>query len=133
MTDRERRERVANRFRIAQERLDDARLLLERGSEHGAVNRLYYACLAAVSAVLLDRGVTVGSHTSARGQFGLHIVKPGMVETRYAALFRTLSDLRSEVDYDDFPEIQFPEVERLAIDTGAMIAALHALSREGPR
>ena len=51
-------EREYTLFRLAQaeEALEDARILLGRARLQGAVNRLYYACFYAVTALLFSEG-----------------------------------------------------------------------------
>jgi hypothetical protein len=48
---------VAHRLERARETLDEARLLLSAGHGNATVNRLYYACFYAVSALLLADGI----------------------------------------------------------------------------
>jgi uncharacterized protein (UPF0332 family) len=52
------------RYRLARsnEALSAARLMLESGLLYDAVNRLYYACFYAVSALLLTEGLSSAKH-----------------------------------------------------------------------
>lgn len=49
---------VAYRLSKAYESFEDARLLADNGSWNSSVNRLYYSCYYAVSALLLQKDVT---------------------------------------------------------------------------
>ncbi|MCJ7546375.1 MAG: HEPN domain-containing protein [Deltaproteobacteria bacterium] len=48
---------VAYRLGRAHESLEEARILLEQGHVNTFVNRLYYACFYAISALLLTKGL----------------------------------------------------------------------------
>ena len=47
----------------AREAIEEAKLLFEAGHLHTYVNRLYYACFYAMSALLLTRGLSTSKHT----------------------------------------------------------------------
>ena len=55
--------------RRARESLDDARLLLENGRLHSAVNRIYYALFYEVSALLLAKGLSFSKHSGVLAAF----------------------------------------------------------------
>ncbi|MCX6234528.1 MAG: HEPN domain-containing protein, partial [Bacteroidetes bacterium] len=48
---------IKYRFHRAEESFDDALILMERGKWNTVVNRLYYSCFYAVSALLLKDGI----------------------------------------------------------------------------
>jgi uncharacterized protein (UPF0332 family) len=54
---------VRYRLERAREALDEAVLLLQSGHANTYVNRLYYACFYAVSALLLPRSPTSARHS----------------------------------------------------------------------
>jgi len=52
--------------------------LLKEGEEwNPCVNRLYYACFYAVSALLIQQGLSSSKHTGVRSLFNRHYVKTG--------------------------------------------------------
>ena len=63
----------------AQESLDDARLLAEANRWNACVNRLYYSCFYAVSALLVRDGLSSSRHTGVRSLLNRHDVRTGMV------------------------------------------------------
>lgn len=71
------------------------------------VNRLYYACFYAVSALLLNRGLSSSKHTGVRSLFNLHFVKTEEVSRELGAIFNDLFENRQKSDYMDF--VQFDE------------------------
>lgn len=50
----------------AREALSEANLLLQAGHLNTYVNRLYYACFYAVSALLVIRGISTSKHAHLR-------------------------------------------------------------------
>jgi uncharacterized protein (UPF0332 family) len=66
---------IQYRLSRARETLDEVRELGKLGRWNGAVNRLYYACFYAVSALLLYKDLQPKSHAGVRQLFGLHFVK----------------------------------------------------------
>ena len=76
----------------AQESLDDAKLLADNDSWNGCINRLYYTCFYAVSALLLQRKIDAKTHTGQKTQFGLNFVKTGLVSIEQGKLYADLID-----------------------------------------
>ena len=60
---------VSYRLERARESLAEARLLLEQGHTNTFVNRLYYACFYAISALLLARDLSPAKHSGLRRSF----------------------------------------------------------------
>jgi uncharacterized protein (UPF0332 family) len=58
--------RIHYRLERAQESLDDARLLADADRWNACVNRLYYSCFYAVSALLVRDGLSSSRHTGVR-------------------------------------------------------------------
>jgi uncharacterized protein (UPF0332 family) len=92
---------VEYRLGRAHESLEEAHILLERGHINTFVNRLYYACFYAVSALLLTRGLSSVRHSGVRSLFHQNFVKPGLVAIELAQLYDTLFDNRQKGDYAD--------------------------------
>jgi len=86
----------------ALETIEDALVLAASGRWNACVNRLYYACFYAISALLLldDRSST--RHTGVRALFNLHFVRTGIVSKDLARVYNDLFERRQEGDYVDF-------------------------------
>ncbi len=69
------KELVSYRLQRARETLADARILADAGRWNPCVNRLYYACFYAVSALLVQEGLSSSKHTGLRSLFNRHFVK----------------------------------------------------------
>jgi len=59
---------VLYRMARARETLEDARILAEKGRWNACVNRLYYACFYAVSALLVRDGLSSSKHAGVRSE-----------------------------------------------------------------
>ena len=105
--------RTLVRYRLgrAREALEEAVLLLERGYTNTCVNRLYYACFYAVSALLLARGLSSARHSGIRALFHQHIVKPGMINVPLGQLYDRLFDNRQKGDYADLVRFALDDVQ----------------------
>ena len=73
--------RTLVRYRLsrAKEALEEAVLLFESDHTNTFVNRLYYACFYAASAILLAKGPSATRQTGIRVLFHQHVVKPGLL------------------------------------------------------
>lgn len=67
------------RLERAQESLEDARLLAAADRWNACVNRLYYSCFYAVSALLVRDGLSSSKHTGGRSLFNRHYVRTNIV------------------------------------------------------
>jgi uncharacterized protein (UPF0332 family) len=101
------RELVAYRLQRARESLEDARILADAKRWNPCVNRLYYACFYAVSALLVQEGFSSSGHTGVRALFNQHFVSTGKIGKETAQIFNDLFERRREGDYIDF--IRFGE------------------------
>jgi uncharacterized protein (UPF0332 family) len=86
----------------ALETLKEAKIMVDNGFWNAAVNRIYYSCYYAVSALLLIKSIETGSHKGIRQMFGLHFVQMGLVSKEDGRFFSDLYDRRQTGDYDDF-------------------------------
>ncbi|MBQ8190391.1 MAG: HEPN domain-containing protein [Bacteroidaceae bacterium] len=113
------------RFDIVTYRLDSAKRLLSEIENHisngyynTAMNRMYYACFYAVSALLVHHEIDgVKTHEGVRQQFGQHFVLKGIVSREWGRFYTIMFNSRSAADYEDFKDFdlltaneQFPKV-----------------------
>jgi uncharacterized protein (UPF0332 family) len=80
----------------AQESLEDARLLAEANRWNACVNRLYYSCFYAVSALLVRDGLSSSRHTGVRSLLNRHYVRTGKVPRDLACVYNDLFERRQE-------------------------------------
>jgi uncharacterized protein (UPF0332 family) len=93
---------IQYRINRAFETLREAETMIEHQFWNASINRVYYACFYAVSALLLKKGVDSSTHKGLRQMFGLHFIQTGVVSKEYGKFFSDLFDRRQTGDYDDF-------------------------------
>ena len=93
---------ISYRIQRAYETLNDAKVLAKIGSWNSAINRLYYACFYAVSALLFSHSIEPKSHKGVRIKFMKEFIKTGIFSKDTGKLYSDLFDLRNEGDYSDF-------------------------------
>ena len=96
------RELIAHRLQRAWESLEDARILAHAERWNASVNRLYYACFYAVSALLAQQGLASSRHAGVRSLFNQHFVHTGKVAKDQARIYNDPFERRQEGDYVDF-------------------------------
>lgn len=101
---------ITYRLERARESLEEVSILLERGHGNTFVNRLYYACFYAVSALLLTRGLSSAKHSGIRSLFHQNFLKPRLVDTEVGQLYGKLFDNRQKGDYADLVRFDPKEV-----------------------
>ena len=104
------RELALYRLQRARETLEDARILANARRWNPCVNRLYYACFYAVSALLIQEGLSSSKHTGVRSLFNQHFVKTSKVAKEKARIFNDLFERRQEGDYLDFVNFEESQV-----------------------
>ena len=125
------KELVLYRLRKARETLEDARILADACRWNPCVNRLYYACFYAVSAILIQRGLSSSKHTGIRSLFNQHFVKKGQVSKEKAKIFNDLFERRQEGDYMDFVSFEESQVRPWISQAEAFIETISLLIKEG--
>ena len=97
----ERQELVRYRMERARETMEEAELLLEAGHANTCVNRLYYACFYAVSALLMTRNISTSKHSHVRALLHRDYAKPGYISKEMSDHYDLLFDSRQKGDYED--------------------------------
>jgi uncharacterized protein (UPF0332 family) len=90
-------------FRVseAREAFADAVTLIDRGSTLSVVDRLYYACFYAVSALICTEGERPIEDLRLLTAFSRDWIKTGRFPARNGKLFRYLFSLRNGIDFGD--------------------------------
>ncbi|GHT03313.1 DNA-binding protein [Bacteroidia bacterium] len=102
LTDAERNDIIAYRMQRANDTLHDADILIAENAYNAAVNRIYYACYYAVSALLLKYSFEYKKHHGAKTLFHQHFIATKKIEIKHSVFFSQLFNSRNEGDYDDF-------------------------------
>lgn len=101
---------VLYRMSRAYEALEDALILSRESRWNACVNRLYYACFYAVSALLIIDGLSSSKHAGVRSLFNKQYVKTGKIPKNLARIYNDLFERRQEGDYLDFVTFQESQV-----------------------
>ena len=89
-------ERVVILYRMerAKEAIEEAKILFDSGHINSYVNRLYYACFYAVSALLLTRNISTSKHGHLRSLLHREFVKTGLIPQEMGKHFDLLFNSR---------------------------------------
>jgi uncharacterized protein len=101
MSPKENQELVKYRFDKAKETFTEAEVQLKNELWNVAVNRPYYACFYAVSALLAGKEIYIKTHAGAKQMFSLHFIKTGIVNEAYSDFYTELFSMRQSGDYED--------------------------------
>jgi uncharacterized protein (UPF0332 family) len=111
----------------AERALAAAEALLREGYPSDAAGKSYYAMFYAAQAALRHNGIEVIKHSAVESFFGLHLVKAGLVESKYHKMLIHARRLRETADYNVEEEVT-AEVARQTLDEGhAFVGAIKAI------
>jgi uncharacterized protein len=118
----QKQEYIEYRLYQAKETLDAAKSLARDKHWNSVINRLYYSCFYAISALLYKHSINARSHSGIKHQFGLHFVKEGLIDKSISEIYIDLFDYRQAGDYADFVDFDeektsplIPQVENFII------------------
>jgi uncharacterized protein (UPF0332 family) len=97
-----------------------------------AVNRLYYACFYAVTALLVKHKIETQTHAGARRMLSLHFTKAGKLPVKLNKFYTDLFENRQTGDYEDFIYFDKETVDELYIQAVEFIEAIEHLVIEAP-
>lgn len=120
---------IRYRMRRAMECLADADASADRRSWNNCINRLYYACFYAVSALLLRDGLASAKHTGVRSLFNERFVRTGIVAQDLGKLYNDLFRDRQEADYADLIDFDEQQVLPLIAAARRFVARIEELLR----
>ena len=118
------------RISRAAESLESARLLFEQGHLIDTVNRLYYACFYAASALLYVEGYSSAKHSGVISLFDLHWIKPKRLDPALGQFYRMMFENRQKGDYRDFVVSEQSEVEQWFEQTRDFVKQLSAKAEQ---
>lgn len=113
LTEEQRRDIVRYRMENARKMLEEVKSHRSNGFYNTAVNRMYYACYYAATAMLISMGIEVKSHDGVRLNLGRHIVLEGRLSPELGRFYSRLFSKRSTGDYDDFINHTLTTVDEL--------------------
>jgi len=121
-------EYVSRRMANARNMLDEVvEYHIENELWNTAVNRLYYACFYAVSALLYNYGFESKTHAGTQTLFGLHFIQTGIISKESGKFYNKLFSMRQNADYEDEVEYEKDDVIVLAEPANDLIAVVEAV------
>jgi uncharacterized protein (UPF0332 family) len=124
---KEKRTLIEYRMERARETLGEARIMFDAGRINAYVNRLYYSCFYAVSALLLTRNFSTSKHGYLRSLMHREFVKTGLIPEELGDYFDLLFDNRLKGDYADFVVFKADEVAGWLERTQAFVKHIEGL------
>lgn len=118
------------RLQRAKETLNEADYSAAGGYFNTAVNRLYYSCYYAASALMLANNIEVSTHKGIKTMIGLQFVKPGKLDARFGRIYQQLFENRQSGDYEDFVYCDLELFNELRPQAEAFIDRLAAMIEE---
>lgn len=128
MTDDEKRT-VVIRYWLekADEALVSAKSELDANRLTFSLNRAYYACFYAASALLLKDGFKFSKHSGVRAALHQHVIKTGRLSKTFGDAYDWLFDNRQEGDYLPLVHFEKSQVEQAITDAMAFVAEVRKL------
>ncbi len=101
-----------------------AKLALNNDFLYDTVNRLYYACFFAVSALLLTEGRSSSKHKGVQSLFSLHWIHTGKLPSSMGRFFHRIYEHRQKSDYTDLVTFERSDVESWCEETNVFVARI---------
>lgn len=128
MTENDARQEVTEYWmRKSAEALESARSELEAGRLDFSVNRAYYACFYAASAVLLKMGKKFVKHSGLRGAVHKDLVKAGLMDRKWGKTFDRVFENRQSADYTAMHNFEKEQVEEMVAESEDFIKQMERL------
>lgn len=104
---------VRYRLEKARETYHAAEVLAQAECWNSVVNRLYYSCFYAASAVLPHMQVSAKTHSGVLGKFSEHLVRTGVFDIEEFRVYAKLLSWRTKGDYGDLFDFERDDVAPL--------------------
>jgi uncharacterized protein (UPF0332 family) len=111
----------------AEEALASAKLELNAGHTNFAVNRLYYACFYAVTALLLRDNKQYARHSAVKSEFNRIYIKTSRIDIKWNKFYQKLFDDRQESDYIPTAAFEASDVSTRIQQTSEFINLIYDL------
>jgi hypothetical protein len=112
--------------------LDSAQDELKAGRLSFSVNRIYYACFYAASALLMKEGLRFKKHSGVRASFQQNFVKTKRVKHELGIFYDEIFEARQRGDYIELVRFEKKQVEGWLKKAKIFVEAMKSLiSKEG--
>ena len=130
LQDQDRISIVRYRIENAHRTIAEVATHIENGFYNTAVNRMYYACYYAASAMLVANHITTKSHDGVKQMFSLHFVKTGLVPKECGRFYNNLFEKRGTGDYEDLFDHDLATCEEYYPKAKEFVALLDKMADE---
>jgi uncharacterized protein (UPF0332 family) len=129
MIDNETRKAIVEyRLGNAHKTISEIPILIQHELWNTAVNRLYYACYYAVTALLIKSGIETHTHSGVRTMLSLYFTKTNKLQIKYNKFYTDLYENRQTSDYADFIYFDRETVEELYTQSVEFINIIESLA-----
>lgn len=121
---------ISYRLNKAEEVYSAALLLYNAHQWNSSINRLYYACFYAASALLLKRDVGAKSHGGVIAKFSENIVRTGEMTADEYRVYSKLLNWRTKGDYSDMFDFTEEDVASVMTPTRTFLDKVKQLTQQ---
>jgi uncharacterized protein (UPF0332 family) len=101
----------------------EAQKMMEHNFTNAAMNRLYYACFYAATALLFKKDVFIKNHSGVKQMPGLHYVVSGTLPKEMGKFYSDIFASRLGSDYDDFADADPEIVKEYSIPANEFVSS----------
>lgn len=123
-------EYIAYRLDKAEEVFEAAKILYDAAQWNSCINRLYYSCFYAASALLMRRGIGAKSHSGVIAKFSDAAVRSGEMTADDYRVYSKLLNWRTKGDYSDLFDFCKDDVDDVMQPTRIFIDKVKLLISE---
>lgn len=121
---------ISYRMAKAEEVYKAAELLCNAEQWNSAINRLYYACFYAASALLMKRGIGAKSHAGVIAKFSENVVRTNDMTADEYRVYSKLLNWRTKGDYSDMFDFSKEDVTGVMEPTRNFIDKVKTLIKQ---
>ena len=121
---------VQYRFERARKTLEEADYMRKGDFFNAAINRLYYACYYAATALLIAKGIETTTHSGVKTMLSYHFVRTGLLSLENGTTFSILFEKRHSSDYEDFTYCDAELVDYLRPRAQIFIETVNHLTKD---
>lgn len=92
-----------------------------------AMNRAYYACFYAASAVLLNNKRRFSKHSGVRSAVHQYLVKTGQLQIEFGKIYDRLFENRQEGDYLELVKFEEDQIRQALHDAGVFVLEMQKI------
>lgn len=93
---------IAYRLSRSKDTFEDAEILAEHSKWNSSINRLYYACYYAITALLIKSDLKAVTHSGVKSVFSEKFIKTKTISPDLGKIYAQLFTFRQKGDYSDF-------------------------------